>query len=238
MRRLCVGAKSTSCSCSSPLPARAISRTPSRRAGRPRTRVSTCAAACSPRAGTIRKARARPLPHPEMASCPAARGARRCGAVVLSERAANPVGRRGRPLSRVGIWGHHPILPHGDYDRLKVGLASGRSVEKGVPFRLAVDNSLAEEVVRDDLRCCNNRRTASGAAGSGSRSGSRAIRGKSCGWITEQIDPPIFVLAGLGFERPKQRRGCSDHPRGRPPGARKITQDRFLRAPGQLSLQR
>ena len=50
----------------------------------------------------------------------------------------------------LGIWGRNPILPRIGYDRLKAGLVSGGFVEKGVPFELAVDNSLAEEVVRED----------------------------------------------------------------------------------------
>lgn len=48
------------------------------------------------------------------------------------------------------IWGRNPIVPRAGYDRLKAGLVSGRFIEKGVPFGLAVDNSLAEEVVRED----------------------------------------------------------------------------------------
>jgi NitT/TauT family transport system substrate-binding protein len=50
----------------------------------------------------------------------------------------------------LGIWGRNPIMPRAGYDRLKAGLISSRFVEKGVPFELAVDNSLAEEVVRED----------------------------------------------------------------------------------------
>ena len=50
----------------------------------------------------------------------------------------------------LGIWGHNPILPRDGYDRLKAGLVSGHFVRQGVPFEEAVDNSLAEEVVRED----------------------------------------------------------------------------------------
>ena len=50
----------------------------------------------------------------------------------------------------LGIWGHNPILPRVGYDRLKAGLVSGRFVRQGAPFEQAVDNSLAEEVVRED----------------------------------------------------------------------------------------
>ena len=50
----------------------------------------------------------------------------------------------------LGIWGHNPILPRAGYDRLKAGLVSGRFVRQGAPFEQAVDNSLAEEVVRED----------------------------------------------------------------------------------------
>jgi len=50
----------------------------------------------------------------------------------------------------LGIWGRNPILPRAGYDRLKAGLVSGRFVREGAPFEAAVDNSLAEEVVRED----------------------------------------------------------------------------------------
>ena len=55
------------------------------------------------------------------------------------------------PRSRaIGHWGRNPILPRGGYDRLKAGLVSGHFVKQGAPFEQAVDNSLAEEVVRED----------------------------------------------------------------------------------------
>jgi NitT/TauT family transport system substrate-binding protein len=49
----------------------------------------------------------------------------------------------------LGIWGHDPILPRAGYERLKAGLISG-GFAKGTPFETAVDNSLAEQVVRED----------------------------------------------------------------------------------------
>jgi NitT/TauT family transport system substrate-binding protein len=50
----------------------------------------------------------------------------------------------------LGIWGRNPILPRAGYDRLKAGLVSGHFVKQGAPFEQAVDNSLAEEVVREE----------------------------------------------------------------------------------------
>ena len=50
----------------------------------------------------------------------------------------------------LGVWGRNPILPRNGYDRLKAGLVSGGFVKEGAPFEQAVDNSLAEEVVRED----------------------------------------------------------------------------------------
>ena len=50
----------------------------------------------------------------------------------------------------LGIWGRNPIVPRAGYDRLKAGLVSGYFVKEGAPFEQAVDNSLAEEVVRED----------------------------------------------------------------------------------------
>ena len=50
----------------------------------------------------------------------------------------------------LGIWGRNPILPRTGYDRLKAGLVSGGFVKQGALFEQAVDNSLAEEVVRED----------------------------------------------------------------------------------------
>ena len=49
----------------------------------------------------------------------------------------------------LGIWGRNPILPRDGYERLKDGLVSG-GFAKGAAYEVAVDNSLAEEAVRDD----------------------------------------------------------------------------------------
>jgi NitT/TauT family transport system substrate-binding protein len=49
----------------------------------------------------------------------------------------------------LGIWGKTPILPRDGYERLKDGLISGGFC-KGVDYQIVVDNSLAEEAVRDD----------------------------------------------------------------------------------------
>jgi NitT/TauT family transport system substrate-binding protein len=48
------------------------------------------------------------------------------------------------------IWGRDPILPRAGYDRLRAGLISARFVNNAAKFEQAVDNSLAEEVVRED----------------------------------------------------------------------------------------
>ena len=50
----------------------------------------------------------------------------------------------------LGIWGRNPILPRAGYDRLRAGLISAGFVKRAAPFEQAVDNSLAEEVVRED----------------------------------------------------------------------------------------
>ena len=50
----------------------------------------------------------------------------------------------------LGIWGRNPILSRAGYNRLRASLISARFVERAVPFEHAVDNSLAEEVVRED----------------------------------------------------------------------------------------
>lgn len=48
----------------------------------------------------------------------------------------------------LGIWGRNPILPRAGYDRLLSSLVSGSFVSPGTPFAVAVDNSIAEDVVR------------------------------------------------------------------------------------------
>jgi NitT/TauT family transport system substrate-binding protein len=50
----------------------------------------------------------------------------------------------------LGIWGHNPILPRRGYEQLRASLVSGRFVTQGAAFEQAVDNSLAEDVVRED----------------------------------------------------------------------------------------
>ena len=55
-----------------------------------------------------------------------------------------------KSVDLVGVWGRNPIMPREGYERLKAGLVSGGFVKMGAPFEQAVDNSLAEEVVRED----------------------------------------------------------------------------------------
>jgi NitT/TauT family transport system substrate-binding protein len=50
----------------------------------------------------------------------------------------------------LGIWGADPRLPRGGYDRLLRSLVSGGFVNPGTPFDIAVDNSFAEAVIRED----------------------------------------------------------------------------------------
>ncbi len=50
----------------------------------------------------------------------------------------------------LGIWGGDPILPRAGYDRLRAGLISARFVKEAAAFEQAVDNMLAEEIVRED----------------------------------------------------------------------------------------
>jgi len=50
----------------------------------------------------------------------------------------------------IGIWGRNPILPRAGYERLRAGLISARFVRQAASFEQAVDNSLAEEIVRED----------------------------------------------------------------------------------------
>jgi len=51
----------------------------------------------------------------------------------------------------LGVWGGNPILPRAGYDRLRDGLVSGGFVSPGATFEQAVDNSLAEAVIRENL---------------------------------------------------------------------------------------
>ncbi len=48
----------------------------------------------------------------------------------------------------LGIWGQSPILPRAGYDRLLKSMVSAGFVNPGVPYEVAVDNSLAEAAVR------------------------------------------------------------------------------------------
>lgn len=50
----------------------------------------------------------------------------------------------------LGVWGRNPILARAGYERLRAGLLSAGFVKEAAPFEQAVDNSLAEEVVRQD----------------------------------------------------------------------------------------
>ncbi len=50
----------------------------------------------------------------------------------------------------LGIWGTDPVLPRAGYDCLLAGLVSGGFVSPGTPFDVAVDNSLAAEVIAED----------------------------------------------------------------------------------------
>lgn len=50
----------------------------------------------------------------------------------------------------LGIWGADPRLPREGYDRLLRSLVSGGFVNPGTPFEIAVDNSFAEAVLRED----------------------------------------------------------------------------------------
>jgi NitT/TauT family transport system substrate-binding protein len=50
----------------------------------------------------------------------------------------------------LGIWGRNPMLPRTGYERLRAGLISARFVREAAPFEQAVDNTLAEEIVRED----------------------------------------------------------------------------------------
>jgi NitT/TauT family transport system substrate-binding protein len=50
----------------------------------------------------------------------------------------------------LGIWGRNPRLPRDGYERLRASLASGGFVASGTPFEIAVDNTLADQVTRED----------------------------------------------------------------------------------------
>jgi NitT/TauT family transport system substrate-binding protein len=50
----------------------------------------------------------------------------------------------------LGVWGKDPRLPRSGYERLRAGLVSGGFVATGTPYETAVDNSLADLVIRQD----------------------------------------------------------------------------------------
>jgi NitT/TauT family transport system substrate-binding protein len=56
-----------------------------------------------------------------------------------------------RRYQALGIWGTDPALPRQGYDRLLSGLVSGGFVAPGTPFDVAVDNSLATQVIAEDV---------------------------------------------------------------------------------------
>jgi NitT/TauT family transport system substrate-binding protein len=50
----------------------------------------------------------------------------------------------------LGLWGRNTRLPRSGYERLRAGLISGGLVSKGTPYETAVDNSLAEVVIKEN----------------------------------------------------------------------------------------
>ncbi len=50
---------------------------------------------------------------------------------------------------QLGIWGQSARLPQSGYERLRQSLVSGGFVATGIPFETAVDNALAEAVIRE-----------------------------------------------------------------------------------------
>lgn len=65
---------------------------------------------------------------------------------VPPQRLANALDR----YKALGIWGRNPRLPRSGYERLRAGLVSGGLVSTGTPYEIAVDNSIAELVIRQD----------------------------------------------------------------------------------------
>jgi len=51
---------------------------------------------------------------------------------------------------RLGIWGKNPRLPRSGYERLRAGLVSGGFVARETAYEVAVDNTLAEQVIDED----------------------------------------------------------------------------------------
>jgi NitT/TauT family transport system substrate-binding protein len=65
---------------------------------------------------------------------------------VPRERLANALER----YKALGIWGRDPILPKSGYERLRASLVSGGLIQRGAPYEVAVDNALAERVIKED----------------------------------------------------------------------------------------
>ncbi len=64
-----------------------------------------------------------------------------------------PPQRLAKALDRykaLGLWGRDPRLPKSGYERLRAGLVSGGLVKAGAPYETAVDNTLAEFVIREE----------------------------------------------------------------------------------------
>jgi len=51
----------------------------------------------------------------------------------------------------LGIWTQAPVHSRDGYERLRASLVSGGFVSPGTPFDVAVDNSLAGQVVAEEL---------------------------------------------------------------------------------------
>lgn len=56
-----------------------------------------------------------------------------------------------RRYKALNAWNAEPILSRKGYDRLRESMVSARYVDPGTAFEIAVDNSLAEEVVAAGL---------------------------------------------------------------------------------------
>jgi NitT/TauT family transport system substrate-binding protein len=80
-------------------------------------------------------------------------GAAELARVVAGHFPAVPESRLVAALARYrtfGIWGRNPRLPRTGYERLLAGMLSGGFVRMATAYEEAVDNSLAEEVIRED----------------------------------------------------------------------------------------
>ena len=56
-----------------------------------------------------------------------------------------------RRYKRQGIWNTDPVLSRTGYNRLRDSMVSARFVDQGTPFEIAVDNSIAEQIVAEGL---------------------------------------------------------------------------------------